>query len=325
MVHITFLNIYCHNKIDLFVYYLGDILNFNMDLSIIIVNFNTKDILKDCLKNLLNLKINLDFEIIVVDNGSSDKSAEMVKVEFSNIKLIAGTNVGLAKGYNIGLKNSTGRYVLYLGADAFPKERTLDGMVSVLDDDLSIGIATCKLVLRNGMLDLDAHRGFPTPWTAISHFIGLGKLFPKSKLFNKYFLGYEDFSKPHEIDLCISHFMMVRRTVFDYVGLWDGDYFVYGEDVDFCYRTKKIGYKIMYLPMFESMHIKGASVGTRKESTDVSTATKETKIKMSKETTRAMRLFYEKHYKNVYPGFITISVLFGIESLGRLRSILVKK
>lgn len=290
-----------------------------------IVNFNTKDILRDCLNNILKTKIHLDYEIIVVDNGSSDGSADMVKSEFPSIKLIAGENVGLAKGYNVGLKNSSGRYILYLGSDAFPKDRTLAGMVSVLDDDQSIGIATCKLVLRNGMLDLDAHRGFPTPWTSISHFIGLGKLFPKSKLFNQYFMGYKDFSKPHEIDLCISHFMMVRRAVFDYVGKWDEDYFVYGEDVDFCYRTKKVGYKIMYLPMFEATHIKGASVGTRKESADVSTATKETKVKMSAETTRAMKLFYEKHYKNVYPKLITFSVLFGIELLGKLRSASVKK
>jgi len=266
------------------------------------------------------MEINLEYEIIVVDNGSSDKSAEMVKEEFPNIKLIAGENVGLAKGYNVGLKNSTGRYVLYLGSDAFPQNRTLDGMVSVLDDDQSIGIATCKLVLRNGMLDLDAHRGFPTPWTSISHFIGLGKLFPKSKLFNQYFLGYKDFSKPHEIDLCLSHFMMVRRSIFDYVGLWDEDYFVYGEDVDFCYRTKKVGYKIMYLPMFEAVHYKGASVGTRKETEDISTATKETKIKMSSESIKAMKLFYEKHYKNVYPSFVTFIVLFGIEVLGKIRN-----
>ncbi|PIR42299.1 glycosyl transferase family 2 [candidate division WWE3 bacterium CG_4_9_14_0_2_um_filter_35_11] len=291
-----------------------------MDLSVVIVNFNTKDILRDCLKNILNMEINLEYEIIVVDNGSSDKSAEMVKEEFPNIKLIAGENVGLAKGYNVGLKNSTGRYVLYLGSDAFPQNRTLDGMVSVLDDDQSIGIATCKLVLRNGMLDLDAHRGFPTPWTSISHFIGLGKLFPKSKLFNQYFLGYKDFSKPHEIDLCLSHFMMVRRSIFDYVGLWDEDYFVYGEDVDFCYRTKKVGYKIMYLPMFEAVHYKGASVGTRKETEDISTATKETKIKMSSESIKAMKLFYEKHYKNVYPSFVTFIVLFGIEVLGKIRN-----
>lgn len=291
-----------------------------MDLSIIIVNFNTRDILRDCIKNIQSLNVHLDYEVVVIDNGSSDNSAEMVKQEFPSIKLIAGENVGLAKGYNVGLKNSTGNYVLFLGSDAFPKERTLDGMVSVLADDQSIGIATCKLILRNGALDLDAHRGFPTPWTAISHFSGLGKLFPKSKVFNSYFLGDKDLTIPHEIDLCISHFMMVRRSVFEYTGLWDEDYFVYGEDVDFCFRAKKVGYKIMYLPMFEAIHYKGASVGTRKESTDITTATKETKTKMSSETTRAMKLFYEKHYKNVYPSFVTSIVLFGIEVLGKTRN-----
>lgn len=297
----------------------SDILIFNMDLSVIIVNFNTRDILRDCIKNIQNLKVHIDYEIVVVDNGSKDSSAEMIMEEFPSVKLFAGENVGLAKGYNVGLKNSTGKYVLFLGSDAFPKERTLDGMISVLEDDQSIGIATCKLVLRNGMLDLDAHRGFPTPWVAVSHFAGLGKLFPKSKIFNSYFLGDKDLSKPHEIDLCISHFMMVRRTVFEYTGLWDEDYFVYGEDVDFCFRAKKVGYKIMYLPMFEAIHYKGASVGTRKESADISKATKETKIKMNSETTRAMKLFYQKHYKNVYPSFITYIVLFGVEILGKLR------
>lgn len=132
-----------------------------------------------------------------------------------------------------------------------------------------IGIATVALRLRDGMLDMDAHRGFPTPWASLTHFSGLSRTLPHSPFFNQYFLGGRDSTQPHEIDLCISHFLFVRRTLFDAIGPWDEDFFLYGEDVDFCYRTKAAGYKIMYLPQFTVTHYKGASVGVRKQSSEI--------------------------------------------------------
>jgi GT2 family glycosyltransferase len=292
-------------------------------VSIIIVNYNTKDILIDCIRNLQKSDYK-NIEIIVVDNGSSDGSYEAVVQNFAEVKAIKSENKGLAVGYNTGLKNSSGEYILYLGSDAFPKENTISGLVEYFDANIEVGAATCKLITRDGKLDMDAHRGFPTPWAALTHFTKLNRIFPKSKIFNQYFLGYKDMDSPHEIDLCISHFMMVRKNVFDKVGLWDEDFFVYGEDVDMCYRIKEAHYKIMYLPQFECLHYKGSSVGIRKESSDVSNATTETRQKMSKERTNAMRLFYKKHYEDKYPGFVTGFILFGIDSLEKFRTSQIK-
>ncbi|KKS17305.1 MAG: Glycosyl transferase family 2 [candidate division WWE3 bacterium GW2011_GWA1_41_8] len=286
-------------------------------LSIVIINYNTRDLLQKCLVNLLS--IYPEKEIIVVDNGSSDGSAEMVRNEFNEVLLIETTNNGLAAGSNLGLERSRGDYVLYMGTDAYPTSETVSGMIEYMEENNNVGISTAKLVLRDGTVDMDAHRGFPTPWAAFTHFTKINKIFPDSRFFNRYFLGGLDMKQPHEIDLCIAHFMFIRRVVFDRIGKWDEQFFLYGEDVDFCYRTKEAGFKIMYLPQFSVLHYKGVTVGIRKQTTDISTASQETRKKMKKETTRAMRLFYDKHYKNKYPKWLTGIVLFGIESLSRLR------
>lgn len=287
------------------------------NLSIIIVNYNTVELLEKCLQNLSKVAENA--EIIVIDNGSSDGSAEMVKQEFPLVKCIETTNNGLAAGYNLGLKNATGDYLLFLGTDAFPKPNTIHGLIDFMETDPKIGIATCKLILRDEKLDKDCHRGFPDLWTALTHFAKLDKIFPRSKIFGRYFLGWKDFNKPHEIDLCISHFMMVKKKVFDDIGLWDEKFFVYGEDVDFCYRAKQVDWKIMYVPQFEAVHYKGATVGIRKETQDITKASTETKKRMLKESAQAMQIFYEKHYKNKYPKLVTNLVFWAIKLLGRRR------
>jgi GT2 family glycosyltransferase len=288
-----------------------------MKLSVIIVNHNTSELLVKCVENLQSMSI--EKEILVVDNGSTDDSAKVFKEKFPELTLIEQDNLGLAKGYNAGFDRSTGEYILFLGTDAYPKEEDLTGIMSYMDGDNSVGIATAKLVLRSGLPDPDAHRGFPTPWAAFTHFSKLNRLFPRSKMFNSYFLGHLDPDTPHEIDLCIAHFMMVRRDVFDSIGKWDEDYFLYGEDVDFCYRTKEAGWKIMYLPQFEVLHYKGASVGVRKETKDISKKSPEFRKRMRKESTKAMKIFYRKHYSTKYPPFVTKAVLTGIDALDRIR------
>lgn len=287
-------------------------------ISAIIVAYNTKVILIDCLQNLGDCYPNM--EIIVVDNGD-DGSAEAVEIQFPHVKVLrSGGNVGLAKGSNIGLQAATGDYLLYLGSDAFPKKDVLAGLVNYFEQNQDVGIATAKLVLRTGKPDMDAHRGFPTPWAALTHFAGLDRFFPKSKVFNSYFQGYKDFSKSHEIDMCISHFMMIRREVFDQIGRWEERFFLFGEDVDFCYRAKQAGWKVMYLPQWEVTHYKGVGIGIRKESSDISTASPETKKRSRKNSVDAMKFFYELHYKTKYPRFVTALVFLGIDALTFLRT-----
>lgn len=286
-------------------------------LSVIIVNYNTENFLRECIDNLVGKYPNM--EVIVVDNDSRDGSAEMVEKEFNWVKLIKSENKGLAHGSNLGLRAATGDYILYLGTDAYPQRNTLVGMVEYMENNPDVGAATCKLVLRDGSLDMDAHRGFPTPWAALTHFAKLNRIFPNSVLFNQYFLGAENLDIPHEIDLCIAHFMLLRKSVMQEIGNWDEDFFVYGEDVDYCYRIKQAGWKIMYLPQWQATHYKGVGVGVRRETRDITKASEETKKNMQKQTTHAMKLFYAKHYKDKYPFFITGFVLFGIFLLNKLR------
>ena len=297
-----------------------------ISLAVITVNYNTKDILKDCLTNLLQIAPQ-GTKIIVVDNGSTDGSAGMIhetfpQSQFPQVELITAQNNGLAAGYNLGMAHAQNPdYYLFMGTDAFPKPGCIQGVVDFLSQTPQAGIATAKLVLRSGKLDMDAHRGFPTPWTALTHFSGLNKVFPKSRLFNNYFLGWQDMAVPHEIDLCISHFMAVKKEVFDKIGRWDEDFFVYGEDVDLCWRTKQAGFKIYYLPQYECLHYKGVSVGTRKESLDVTKADAKTKARMKSETTRAMRLFYKKHMTDKYPRVVNHIIFAGIKLANLIRSL----
>jgi GT2 family glycosyltransferase len=290
-------------------------------LSVIIVNYNTISLLEECLRNLE--KIDIEKQVIVVDNGSTDGSAEMTEQNFPYVELIKTQNNGLAAGNNLGLDRAIGDYILFLGTDAFPGKEVITGIMEYMGSQDDVGVCTAELVLRDGTIDMDAHRGFPTPWAALTHFSKLNVVFPSSKIFNRYFLGYENMGQPHEIDLCIAHFMMVKKEVFENVGRWDEEFFVYGEDVDFCYRVKQAGWKIMYLPQFKVLHYKGSSVGIRKETKDITTVSsksEETGKKMKSETTRAMRIFYRKHYTNKYPKLLTGFVLFGINTLEKLRS-----
>lgn len=290
-------------------------------ISIIIANYNTRDLLDKCLTNL-NAECPV-CDVIVVDNASTDGSADMVAQKYSHVILLAkDQNLGIAKSYNLGLQRATGDYILFLGTDAYPTNNTLVELATYLDKHPEIGIATCKLITASGGLDWDAHRGFPTPWAALTHFSSLNKLFPKSRIFNQYFLGYEDLTKPHEIGMCISHFMFVRKQVFEKVITWDERYFVFGEDVDFCYRVKEAGWKIMYLPMWEVIHLKGGGI-PRKGTVNIqnaSTQSKEAQERVRKETTRAMKLFYDTHYSTKYPKIVTNIVLLGITCVEKLRA-----
>jgi GT2 family glycosyltransferase len=287
-------------------------------VTVVIVNYNTANLLDQCLSHLDSIA-GIE-KVITVDSASTDNSVELVKSNHPNVDLVVlKENKGISYGYNVGIKRSMTPYILFLGSDAYPDKNTIIDMVDYMKANPKVGIATAKLVLRDGSLDMDAHRGFPTPWTSITHFSKLDKLFKNNRIFDRYNLGFRNMDFPHEIDLCISHFMLVRKEVFESVKGFDEDFFVFGEDVDFCYRVKQNGWSIMYLPQFRAQHYKGAGIGIRKSTQDISPATMETKIRMTKETTRAMELFYKKHFMNKYPGILTYSVLTMVRIMGHYR------
>jgi len=287
-------------------------------VSVIICSYNEKKFVKDCLNNLYQSYESL--EVIVKDNGSTDGTSELIKDEFPWVNLIKGENDGLSKGYNTAVKEASGDYYLFLGMDARPQSGSLSYLVDYMENHKEVGIATLKLVLKDGSVDLDCHRAFPNPLNSIMKFSGLGKLFPKSKVFNGFFMPDMDISKPHEIDHCISHFMFVRKEAYNDVGGFDEDYFLWGEDIDFCYRIKVIkGWKNMYLPKFTCFHWKGGAIGIRNTTRHLEKKPLKHRLKMQKMSSQAMTMFMKKHYMEKYPKPVLYLMFFAARLLGEFR------
>ena len=288
-----------------------------MKLSIIIVSFNTKELLKDCLMSLVthyqSQFTQNQFEIIVVDNASNDGTQSEIKKRFQGVCLIENRkNLGFAKANNLGVKESKGEIVLFLNPDTKVPENTLSVMTEYLKVNPKVGIATCKVVLADGSIDDASHRGFPTPWRAMTHFIGLSRLFPRSQLFNGYHLGYQNMDTIHEIDSCVGAFLMIKRSVGDKLRWFDEDYFWYGDDLDLCYRAKQAGYQVTDVPTVSITHYKGAASGLKKHSEHLSYADNETKRLATRSRFEVMRIFYHKHYLHLYPKWLTGLVFLGI-------------
>lgn len=297
-----------------------------VDLSIIIVSYNTKDYLLKCLSSISKFTSqSLSYEIIVVDNGSGDGTIKAIsnfpaspagrQFPISNFQVIKNKeNLGFSKANNIGVKSSKGKYILFLNSDAeLVHNDTLEEMVAFMEHHSDAGAATCRVELSDGNLDDASHRGFPTPWNSMCHFSRLDGVFPKSLFFNGYHLGWRDLDKVHEIDALAGAFMIVRREAGERVGWWDEDYFFYGEDLDFCYRLKQEKWKIYFVPTAKILHYKGVSSGIKKHSEKLLERDINSVKAIQEARFDAMRIFYRKHYKNKYPSFITNLVLMGIK------------
>ncbi len=292
-----------------------------IDLSIIVLSYNTRDLLRKCLQSVKKTKKNkYEIETIVVDNASTDGSPEMIRKEFSWVKLIKSKkNLGFAGGNNLGLKKARGEYILFLNSDTEIEPQALIEMIKFMERDSQIGAVAPKILLFSGEMDPDCHRGFPTPWASITYFLGLEKLFPKSKLFGQYHKFYLNLNESHEIDAGFGTFMFVRKKILDEIGYWDDQYFFYGEDLDLFYRIKEAGWKVIFYPKVLAAHHKGASSGLRRESKGVARPSRETRIRAAKASVKAMEIFYKKFYQDKYPRWLTWLVIFGIKVKGFFR------
>lgn len=284
-------------------------------LSIIIVNFNTYKYLSRCIDSIYSSSLKSDlWEVIVIDNKSSDNSVPLINKYYSQVLLIANKrNLGFAAANNKAIKQSKGRYILFLNPDTTVSKNTLSKLVEFLDSHKKVGIITPKVVLENGKLDDASHRGFPTPWNASCYFLGLSNLFPNSSFLNGYHLGYKDLDKVHEIEACVGACMMVKREAGEQVNWFDEDYFWYGEDLDFCFKVKKSGWKIVFYPYVTITHFKGISSGIKIHSQHLSVADKKTRLQAQKARFEVMRIFYKKHYWDKYPRWMTGLVMMGIK------------
>lgn len=284
------------------------------DISIIIVAYNSEDTIVGCVQSIIDTVKKHSYEIIISDNSTNSRTEEAVEKQLGDkvIYIHNKQNYGFSKGNNMGVKKAHGKYVLFLNPDAKVYEETIDGMIEFMEKTPDCGCSTCFMELPNGKLDDSSHRGFPTPIRAFSHFSGLSKVFPKSKLFGGYNMTYTDLTTTHEIDSLAGSFMIVPYDLGERLKWWDEDYFFYGEDIDFCYRIKKAGYKIYFVPQYKALHMKGISSGIKKVSKDVTKATSETRKFATYHRFRAMEIFYDKHYKDKYPRLLTMLVMMGI-------------
>ena len=292
-----------------------------LDLSIIIVSYNTKNFLKEAIESVLKtVPESIQYEIIVSDNDSQDGSIEEVKQLQKGLKQKNATlilienkaNLGFSKGNNVGVKKAKGKYVLFLNPDTVTREKTIEYMVKFMDEHPDAGASTCKLEMLNGQIDYASHRGFPSPWNAFCFFSGLTKRFPTTRLFSGYTQGWKDLTKTHEIDCLAGAFMLVRWEAGEQVKWWDEDYFFNGEDIDFCYELRNKDWKIYYVPEVSILHYNGVAGGTKEVTAGITTANKERKRFVTQQRFKAMRIFYDKHYKTAYPSFVTQVVLLGI-------------
>lgn len=289
-----------------------------IDLSIIILSYNTRELLKNCILSIKKHEPALDYEIIVVDNASTDATASEIRSakladEIRNLKIIENKkNLGFSKANNIGVTNAKGRYILFLNADTLIYSKTLQTMLEFMEEHKDAGAATCRIELPTGQLDDSCHRGFPTPWRAFCYFCRLSKIFPKFSWFAGYSLSFLDLNKIHEIDSCSGAFMIVRRRAGEEIDWWDEDFFWYGDDLDFCYRLKERGWKVYFVPTVKILHYKGVSSGIKGISKSLTRATRETRLKATNARFGAMRIFYQKHYLNKYPRFLTWLIMQAI-------------
>ncbi len=253
-------------------------------VSVVIVSFNVRGFLENLITSLNRALIGIDSEIIVVDNSSDDDTVEVIKKNYPAVRLIENNvNVGFGKANNQGVKISSGEYLLLINPDAVVEENTVKEMLAFSAVHPEAGAASCKVLNGDGTLQKTCRRGFPTPWVAFTKISGLSTLFPRTKMFGRYNLTYLNPDEEHEVDAIGGSFMFIPRRVFDKVGGFDEDYFMYGEDIDLCYKIKNAGYKVFYTPRTTAIHFKGES-------------TRRSNINQTYEFYRAMGVFVEKRY-----------------------------
>lgn len=280
------------------------------DLGIVIVNWNTADELERCLATVFASEGDFTYRVVVVDNNSNDGSADMVSEKFPDAEVIClEENLGYPKGNNVGLRHLgyhgiakveefAPRYAVLLNPDTEVPPDSLYRMTQFMDSRPEIGIAGPKLLLPDGSLDKACRRGFPTPLVSFYHFSGLAKIFPNNERFGRYNMTFADPDEELEIDSVVGAYLQIRKDAVEKVGLLDEIYFMYAEDIDWCYRVKAAGWKIWYYAPVTVYHIKRAA------------SRKSTKAPF--EFWRAMLIFYRKYYRNTTPFIVHAIILMAL-------------
>lgn len=277
-----------------------------MKLSIVIVNYNVRYFLEQCLLSVQRACANVNVEVFVVDNASKDGSVEMLRRKFPDVKVIANAeNVGFSKANNQAFEKATSEYVLLLNPDTVVAEDTFEKCVAFMDAHPYTGGLGVHMIDGKGNFLPESKRGLPTPSVAFYKTFGLAALFPKSKTFGKYHLGFLDEYQTHEVEILSGAFMLLRKSVLDKIGLLDETFFMYGEDVDLSYRIIKAGYKNYYFADTTIIHYKGES-------------TKKGSLNYVKVFYNAMIIFARKHFSGNQSGLFSLLINFAIVFRGAL-------
>ena len=255
-----------------------------MKLSVIIVSWNCRDLLARCLDTVFASKLDADFEVIVVDNSSTDGTASIVQNNYPQVQLIAsGENAGFARANNLALRQARGELILLLNPDTELEADTLQVMVDFMDKHPECGMAGCKVLNPDGTLQLACRRNIPTLADAFFKLSGLSRLFPRSRRMARYNLTYLPADRVAIVDAVSGSFLMTRREVVNKIGLLDERFFMYGEDLDWCWRSVRAGYQNYYVPDTSIVHYHGGS-------------SKKRPLRSAYHFYEAMYLFYDKHF-----------------------------
>ena len=256
-----------------------------MKLTVVIVNYNVKHYLYQCLESLYKALQGIEAEVYVVDNHSRDGSVKYVSGRFRDVFYVESNhNLGFARANNIAIKDSEGEYVLLLNPDTVVGENTIRKVLQFMDEHPEAGAAGVKMLQSNGEKALESRRGLPTPMTSFYKMVGLCKRFPQSRRFGKYYMGYLPWDEAVEVEVISGAFCMLRRTAIDKVGMLDEDFFMYGEDIDLSFRLLKGGFQNWYLPE-TILHYKGES-------------TQKSSFRYVHVFYEAMLIFFKKHYES---------------------------
>ncbi len=271
-----------------------------MQLSIIIVNFNVKHFLEQCLFSVLKACKNITAEIIVVDNNSTDGSRELLQPAFPQVTFIWNSiNAGFAKANNQALAFAKGDYILFLNPDTIIPEDCFEKCLSFFKQHTNAGALGIRMIDGSGKFLKESKRAFPSPLTSLYKLSGMAKLLPHSKTFAKYHLGHLSETESHEVDVLAGAFMMLPKTVLNKVGSFDETFFMYGEDVDLSYRVQKVGYSNYYFAESTIIHFKGES-------------TKKGSLNYVRLFYSAMNLFVKKHYSGTKARLFIVLIQVGI-------------
>lgn len=271
-----------------------------LQLSVIIVNYNVKHFLEQCLFSVAKAAERVTTEIIVIDNNSTDGSMAYLGPKFPQVRFVANKeNTGFAKACNQGLALASGKYILFLNPDTIVPEDCFQQCTGFLDSDPAAGALGIRMIDGSGRFLKESKRAFPSPLTSLYKLTGLAKLFPRSKVFSRYYLGHLAEHATNEADVLAGAFMMIRKEVLDKTGSFDENFFMYGEDVDLSYRIQKAGYKNYYFAGSSIIHFKGES--TRRGSMNY--------VHMFY---AAMSKFVRKHYGGGKAGVFTLLIYAGI-------------